>query len=234
MSNVAARNRPNRSLEHQIREECGQACANPNCREWSTPTHELHHIDGNRAHTVRENLLLLCANCHSKQQVGVFSESDVRLWKRMAEVGALPPPKGMRSGTLVENNFGIAGHTINIEAVRIQSPRKGRREITPGLLEADPEMRTYADYLVKRYIEWRHKGAAIDKRRFSPGSAHGILGEGFGSPSSVFLIPQPRFFDWVQSAQSKIDNTTWGRINKRKNGRNYHSWDEHLRERLGK
>jgi hypothetical protein len=231
----ATRKRPARSLEHQIREECGQACANPNCREWSTATHELHHIDQDRSNTAKSNLILLCASCHSKQQVGVISVADVMLWKRMAESGALPPPKGSppSPGTTIQNNYGVAGTTVNIQQLNMRrsSSTLGRREVTPGLIEADADMRTYANYLVGRYIDWRKKAKEIDGRRFSPGSAHGILGEGFGSPSSVLLIPQVRFFDWVASAQAKIDRTAWGRINKVRKGRNYHTWDEHLAER---
>lgn len=234
----AARKKPAKSLEHQVREECGQACANPNCREWSTATHELHHIDSDRANTTKTNLILLCASCHSKQQVGVISESEIMMWKRMAEAKALPPPKGTppASGTVIENNYGVAGTTVNIEQLNMRqsAPAKGRREVTPGLIEADADMRTYANYLVGRYIDWRKKSQNIDKRRFSPGSAHGILGEGFGSPTSVLLIPQARFSDWVASAQSKIDRTTWGRINKSRRGRNFHTWEEHLAERHGK
>ena len=224
-------------MEHQIREECGQACANPTCREWSTATHELHHIDEDRSNTVKSNLILLCASCHSKQQAGVISEADVLLWKRMAEAKALPLPKGSppASVTTIENNYGVAGNTINIGQLNMRrvGALKGRREVTPGLIEANADMRTYANYLVGRYIEWRKLGQEIDKRRFSPGSAHGILGEGFGSPSSVLLIPQERFFDWVASAQAKIDRTSWGRINKKRNGSNYHTWEKHLAERKG-
>jgi hypothetical protein len=132
----------------------------------------------------------------------------------------------------MRDNYGVAGTTIHIDQLNMPRPQRssGRREITPGLIEADPDMRTYADYLVKRYIDWRKKGQKIDRRQFSAGSAHGILGEGFGSPSSVFLIPQVSFQRWVASAQAKIDRTTWGKNNK---FRNYHTWEEHLKERHG-
>jgi len=234
---TAPRKRPTKSLEHQIREECGQACANPRCREWSTATHELHHIDQDRSNTIKGNLILLCASCHNKQQVGVISEADIRMWKRMAEANCLPPPKGLPppSGPVMRDNFGVAGTSIHIEQLNMPRPKRssGRREITPGLIEADPNMRTYADYLVKRYIAWREKGQKVDKRPFSPGAAHGMLAEGFGSPSSVLLSPQSSFQRWVTSAQAKIDRTTWGRINKKRNGRNYHTWEEHLAERHG-
>lgn len=206
------------------------------CREWSTASHEMHHIDGDRSNSVKINLILLCGNCHSKQKAGVFSEAQVRMWKRMAQVGALPQPKGQNPATAftMRDNYGVnAGVYINELKMPRESRSKGRREITPGLIEADPDMRTYADYLVKRYIEWRKKGAAIDKRFFSAGSAHGIMGEGFGSPSSVLLIAQGRFHAWVVQAQAKIDRTTFGRINGSNGKPNYHTWQEHLSQRLG-
>jgi hypothetical protein len=231
------RRKPTKSIEHQVREECGQACANPTCREWSTASHEIHHIDGDRSNTVKTNLLLLCGTCHNKEKAGVISEADVRMWKRMAEANMLPPPKGQAptSTFTMRDNYGIAAETVKIDTVRMQreSGSKGRREVTPGLIEADPDMRTYADYLVKKYIEWRKKGFAKDKRPFAPASAHGILAEGFGSPSSVFLIPQLRFHAWVLKAQAKIDRTTFGKNNKKWKGRNYHTWEEHLAERRG-
>ncbi len=229
------RKTPSKRVEHQVREECGQACANPTCREWSTATHELHHIDGDRANTVRNNLILLCKNCHGRQIGGLISEADIRLWKRMAEAGALPLPKGQAPrGRIMRDNYGIAGQTVNVGTVNMRRERatSSRRSVTPGLVEANPDMRTYAQYLVKRYIDWRIKSQAIDRRRFSPASAHGILAEGFGSPTSVLLIPEDRFHQWVFAAQRKIDRTTFGRINGRR-ARNYHSWEEHFAERHG-
>jgi hypothetical protein len=231
-----SRKKPTKSVEHQVREECGQACANPMCREWSTASHEIHHIDGDRANSVRTNLILLCGTCHNKQTAGVISEADVKMWKRMAEAGALPQPKGQNPATAftMRDNYGVnAGVYIDELNMPRQRGSKGRREITPGLIEADPDMRTYADYLVKRYIDWRKKGAAIDNRHFSAGSAHGILAEGFGSPSSVLLIPQRRFHAWVEQAQAKIDRTIFGKNNMSKGKRNYHTWEEHLAERRG-
>ncbi len=224
-------------VEHAVREECGQACCNPDCRIWSTATHELHHIDEDPSNSVLENLVVLCSNCHS--MVGsIFSEAHIRYWKRMASSGHLPPqdgpkPKGKASPSLsMRDNYGVAGANVNIEKMTVKQERKGKSAPVPGTVGTDADMRTYADYLVKRYIEWRKKGISSgrDKRRFAPGSAHSILAEGFGSPSSVFLIQQNRFQDWFRQAQNKIDGTIWGRNNQH---RNYHTWEEHLAERHG-
>lgn len=225
-----ARKRIPKNVEHLVRDECRQACANPKCRQWATATHEFHHIDGDSSNSTVENLILLCGSCHNQVSVGIFSEADVCLWKRMAEAGYLPTPSELLpAGTTIHNHGGIAGTEINVENLTIKQPKTSKTTPTlPGTIGADADMRTYADYLVKRYIEWRKKGVAIDRRSFSPGSAHGILGEGFGSPSTVMHIPQSRFIEWVAQAQFKIDRTAWGKINKH---RNYHSYEEHLKQR---
>jgi hypothetical protein len=226
-----------KGIEHQVREECGQACANPKCRAWSTAKHQLHHIDGDRSNSRRENLILFCANCHGQQIAGIISEADVKLWKRMAEGGGLTSPTGKPRAEqfVMRDNYGIAAQNVTVGTVKLHQERHptGRREVTPGLIEADPDMRTYATYLVGKYIDWRKKGRQIDGRLFAAGSAHGILSEGFGSPTSVLLIPQTKFQSWTAQAQRKIDRTTFGRINNSRGNRNYHSWEEHLTERHG-
>ena len=230
---MADRKRIPKTVENAVREECAQACANPKCREWSTATHELHHIDSDPSNSILKNLILLCGSCHNKVEGGICSEADVILWKRMAESDFLPPPKGQVSPgptVAIHTNQGIAGHSVHIERVIIKRTKKNKNEPLPGTIGADPDMRTYATYLVGKYIECRKLGQKYDRRSFSPGSAHGILGEGFGSPSSVMHISESRFLDWVAHAQAKIDNTAWGRINK---NRKYHSWEEHLSERHG-
>lgn len=194
-------------------------------------------MDEDPSNSVLENLILLCSNCHSKVD-SIFSESDIRYWKRMASSGHLPPPEGPKPrgkaapSLSMRDNHGVAGAHVTIERLTVKQERKGKSGPVAGTIGADADMRTYADYLVKRYIDWRKKGikGGKDKRNFAPGSAHSILGKGFGSPSSVFLIPQNRFEDWFRQAQSKIDGTVWGKINQH---RNYRSWEDHLAERHG-
>ena len=47
--------------------ERGKKCENCGLQEWlDKPIKlEVHHIDGDKSNNVRENLLLLCPNCHS-------------------------------------------------------------------------------------------------------------------------------------------------------------------------
>lgn len=217
-----------------MKEIYGQACASPTCREWSNSTHQLHPIDGNCSNGIITNLVLLCLSCHGRATTGIISQSDLMLWQRMAASKGLPAPKGQPPAYSlnIQTNNGVAAQTVNIGTYVHNQKQKGT-VYPPGTLGADIEMRTYSLYLVKRYIEWRIKGQVVDSRKFNPASAHGILAEGFGSPSSVLFISQSRFFDWIVQAQSKINNTAFGRINRRNLNRNFHTWEDHLKERRG-
>lgn len=203
---------------------------------------EIHHIDEDPSNNSFENLIFTCRNHHGQIGAMLIPRWEVELKKKilcnpsvaerlgLTKKAAPPPPPRVVEG----DNYGVAGQTVNIGTVKIGKSSVGRRRnVIPGLIEADPDMRTYANYLVGRYIDWRKKSTPIDKRRFSPGSAHGILGEGFGAPNSVLLIPQARFFAWVKQAQAKIDRTTFGSINRGNGKRNYHTWEDHLAERRG-
>ena len=121
------------------------------------------------------------------------------------------------------------GNTVNVKVPR-DSRGKSARDL-PGTIGSDPDMRTYAKYLVDKYIECRLEGEKWIRqydRPFAPGSAHGILGKGFGVSNSVFQIAQSRFEEWVASAQAKIRRTVFA---KNIGHDIFHSWEEHLRQR---
>ena len=220
-------------IKHSLMDECDSACAE--CRATKQSTLEFHHIDGDRSWSVYENLIVLCSSCHSEFSRGGKSEADALLLKRMAQAGKLAPRLGSEPKVSVKFNSGVVAGTVG--TVNLKVPKSGLKPIVPGTIGADADTRSYADYLVKKYIDWRKKSDAQlrkmgkpPKRSFAAGAAHSILGEGFGVSNSVNFIAEARFFDWVRSAQSKIDRTVWGRTNRY---RNYHTWEEHLRERHG-
>lgn len=220
-------------IKHSLMDECDSACAE--CRATKQSTLEFHHIDGDRSRSVYENLIVLCASCHSEYSRGSKSESDAHLLKRMAQAGKLAPRIGSEPHFSVKNNSGVVARQVG--TVNLKVSKSGSKPIVPGTIGADGDMRSYADYLIKRYIDWRKKsdtqlrnmGTPV-RKPFAAGAAHGILGEGFGVSNSVNFIAEGRFFDWVLSAQAKIDRTVWGKINRH---RNYHSWEEHLQKRHG-
>ena len=213
--------KPTKATEHQVREECGQACANPKCREWSTASHEIHHIDGDRSNTVKTNLLLFCGTCHNKEIAGVISEADVRLWKRMAEAGALPPPKGQAPASFGDavnvshtNNSGIIANRVTI-----QGKAKAAKIILPGSIATDAKKYNYVEYLVKRLTKFREAGGSYGQKRkgkIHDGGTRKILGEQLdGLPKDQ---PIEHFEKVVAHIKGKIDNTALGR-NRRSDGK---------------
>jgi hypothetical protein len=252
-----------KALQRQVFCEAGSKC--PWCDVPLTPAiAEIHHIDFDRTNNSIENLILVCRNHHGEIGKQVIPHWEVMLKKQMLcnpgvleRLGLTAKPKAEQKGSrplrkakpkkspiVNGDNHGIAGLHVNIETATFKTSNgKGRRENTPGLIESDPDMRTYATDLVARYIEYRLNGQKIeDSRRnprrarprpFSPGAAHTILGTKFGSQKSVLLISQSRFQEWVRETQKKIDGTTLGKINRSKRYPNYHTWEEHLRRRHG-
>ena len=222
-------------VKHRVSDECVGACAE--CRETASSKIQYHHIDEDPSNSTYENLLLLCAGCHTEFTSGVKSTSDAMLLKRMAMANKLPPRKNaVNSGIRVGENHGVVAQKI--DKVTVNAPAKSKASpVLEGTIGADQDMRTYADYLVKKYIDWRKKSDAQlsrfgkrPKRAFSPGATHRILGEGFGVTNTVFYVSQNRFHDGVQAAQAKIERTVFGRNNR---NRNYHTWEEHLEKRHG-
>jgi hypothetical protein len=221
-----------KAIEHQVREECFQACANPTCRKWNTATHELHHIDGDRSNSVYENLILLCANCHKLEQAGIITAQEITIWKSRAKIGRLPLPKEAMPpmNSVQGDNYGVMAERIEKLTIKLGGGKSKSSEVFPATIGANADMREYANRLVKRYIDWRKNSEKYwpDTKRkpFSPSSAHGILCEGFGS-QSVLRIPDHRFEAWVCSAQKKIDRTIFGQ----QQPKNYSTWEEFLKER---
>lgn len=225
------------TTKHLLNDQFESACAV--CRDPTSAKLEIHHIDGDTQNPSLENLLIVCGGCHNEFTLGTKNEADARMFKRMGETGHLPPRKGMRMKIQAESklvnkgtNNGVMANTVNIGKLKLpRDPRgKSSREL-PGTIGADPDMRTYATYLVGKYIKCRLEGEKWVKqhgRPFNSGSAHGILGEGFGVTNSVLQIPQNLFLDWVASAQSKIRRTVFA---KNLGHEFFHSWEEHLRQR---
>ena len=56
------------SIKNRLTKERGYMCESCGITNWKDKpiTLELHHIDGNNRNNLRENLELLCPNCHSQ------------------------------------------------------------------------------------------------------------------------------------------------------------------------
>ena len=55
------------------------------CPEQEIASLQVHHIDSDPTNNILENLIIVCATCHTKITGGVISEADVRTKKREVE-----------------------------------------------------------------------------------------------------------------------------------------------------
>lgn len=127
---------------------------------------------------------------------------------------------------MVDSPGGIQARTITIKTNRKNPPIP-----LPGnVIGANAEMRSYAEYLVKRYIDWRLKGvqSGKDRRRFHPSMTHQLIERHFGARYN--LVPQTEFDRLVSFLHNAIDDTIIGRIQLSDGSRNYHSFEEHLQK----
>jgi hypothetical protein len=118
----------------------------------------------------------------------------------------------------------------SVQAHNITYKTTSKKSAAPqptDVIGANADMRSYIEYLVKRYIDWRKKGISSgkDKRPFHPSMIHQHIEKTFSS--RTFLIKQSRFEALVGYLHSMIDGTINGQLNAY---RNYHTYVEHLEE----
>ena len=89
------RTRLPKTLEKRVFQEAGSKCVF--CSESEVVALQIHHIDDDPANNAFENLLLVCATCHTKITGGVISAETVRLKKRQIAHTEKPGSKALSS-----------------------------------------------------------------------------------------------------------------------------------------
>lgn len=216
-----------RTVEKRVFQEAGSACVF--CPENDIASLQVHHIDGDPWNNVITNLLLVCANCHTKITRGLISEADVRTKKR--EVEWRHPSRTTPVQAAV--NVTITGSTfkgdIAQNITRITTPKAPRTAHPPGSLGADLSKKGYVDYLLGQYFEFRKAdGSYGSARPFSYAEIHKTIQREFGH--KTFFMPVEFFERLVEFLQFRINRTILGKHNSSRNIPNYHSYEDHLLE----
>jgi hypothetical protein len=125
---------------------------------------------------------------------------------------------------------------IQAKNLTIKTARKSMPSIQPpsDSIGASIDMKSYIAYLIRHYIDWRHRGIASgkDMRPFHPSMIHRNVENIFGA--RTYLVPQNRFEDLATYLQKRIDDTIEGKLKRFCGERNYHTFDEHLAKLHGK
>lgn len=121
------------------------------------------------------------------------------------------------------NNTGIIANHVTI-----RGGGRAKPILVPGSIGTDPEKYNYIEYLVKRLTEFRKIGASYGQGRHNqvnPGATRRILESQLGGLTKD--LPLHRFKEVVLHLKTKIDDMAQGRTNRKRNARNYHSFEEH-------
>jgi len=215
-----------KTTEKRAFQQAGSVCAF--CPEHEIAALQVHHIDGDPSSNVLENLLIVCATCHTKITRGVISEADVRTKKR--EVEWRHDQRTARAPTATVS-VNIAGSTFRGDIAgnitKIFTPRSPRMAHPPGSLGADLRKKGYIDYLIARYFDFRKADRSYGSTRpFSHAEIHRTIRKKFGH--KTFFMPVEFFERLVQFLHFRINRTILGRNNSRKHIPNYHSYERHL------
>ncbi len=218
-----------KTMEKRAFQQASSTCAF--CPEREVASLQVHHIDGDPANNVIENLLVVCANCHTKITRGVISEADVRTKKREIEWLYVQRTDSAHPAAV---NVSIAGSTfkgdIAQNMTKIVTPKPPRTAHPPGSLGADIRKKGYIDYLLTQYFDFRKAdGCYGSGRPFSYAEIHRTIQREFGH--KTFFMPVEYFDQLVSFLQFRIDRTILGKHNSSRGIPNYHSYEHHALER---
>src|SRR5258706_2672456 len=156
---------------------------------------QIAHLDGDRSNDTLDNLAWLCLFHHAafdtrSNVTKGFTSEEVKVYRARLhdaiEKGSLsdavqPPPSFVHHATF---NTTAGGSTTVINAIGDVSNYtvRGGRKANPVVAPPDAigsriEMRSYVEYLVGRYIEWRKHAIehAADHRPFFAGTINKLL-----------------------------------------------------------
>ena len=207
-----------------IHQEANSTC--PFCGERNVSSLEIHHIEEiyNGGTDEPDNLILVCANCHSAITIGDISKEEVIKKKKLLKLNALSKavtPANVFSINDTINN-GIIGQVVNIKTGRKSNPKM---QPPQNSIAADLEKRNYIMHLIDRYKDYK-------KYDIRPGEEHkyAIIYRAIKSEFKCKwdMVPIQRFDKLVLFLQSRVDSTKLGRIRKARGQKNYSSFEEYL------
>ena len=216
-------------IRKKLTQESQSTC--PFCGEDDVSTAEFHHIipisEGGTNEF--ENLIYICANCHSKVTQGQIPHSEVKKVKELLGEGKHPFFKEEAASSVIHADFtkganlGVVANTI--QNVEIKTTRRTvKLEAPQGSIASSLRHTNYTKHLIDRYHEF--KMIEIGKETMKWPVFYQQIKRRFGA--NWKMVPLERFEDLVLYIQSRIDNTKHGRVRESRGRNNYSSFKEYL------
>lgn len=218
-------------VRKKVTQESQSSC--PFCGEDDVSTAQFHHIkpvaDGGT--NSFENLIYICANCHSKVTNGQISSDEVIRTKEMLATGRHPFAGNRVASNVIHADFtrgtnkGVVANKI--ERVEIKTTRRSVNVNPPeGSIGSDLRQRNYIKHLIDRYHEF--KKIEVGKEGMNYAIFYSQIKKRFGAKWD--MIPLQLFADLVVYLQSRIDRTKHGRVRKAHGKKNYSTFEEYLQK----
>lgn len=188
------------------------------------------------------NLILLCSRHHKvvDSEEEKYTPQLLQEFKRKHEESGLVEisPSTARAAKAILDDYLSVTINSNSGQIAIQSPGavqantinfktiKSKVTFSPptGSIGEDRACLAYTKYLIDRYQQYQLADSS-KAGRYKYIAIYNAIKRQFKSEWK--LISQTQFEELVLFLQSRIDNTKQGRINKAKQVRNYHSFEEH-------
>ncbi|MDE0620511.1 MAG: HNH endonuclease signature motif containing protein [Bryobacterales bacterium] len=219
----------------KLTQESRSTC--PFCGEDDVSTAEIHHIIpvSKGGNDLFENLIYICANCHSKVTQGEILHSEVSKVKNLLGEGKHPffkdevTSNDEATSNIVYVDFtkgtnsGVVANAI--QNLEINTTQRRVNLVAPqGSIAASLRHMNYIKYLIDRYHEF--KAIEIGKEVMNYPIFYQNIKRKFGA--NWKMVPSGRFEDLVAYIKSRIDNTRHGRGQKALRRKNYSSFEEYL------
>lgn len=207
-----------------LQKEIGSIC--PFCDNEDAGHFQIHHIDDDPSNHAMENLLLVCAGCHSKITKNDISQIDVLKRKVQLTSGAVQKQqkaKVIQFNSQVGNAFVGDNHVINIKP----QAKKAKNKYPEGTIGFDRDKMNYISYLTGKYNEFKEYEVGKGNVRYGVFGAHLKKKYGIGPTKAIYNLSIDKFEELACYIQNRIDGTMLGKIN-RKSQQNYCMFPEYL------
>ncbi|MBL7959941.1 hypothetical protein JNL27_06825 [bacterium] len=142
--------------------------------------------------------------------------------KRKRSTAKTQPKNEMNINGAVSNS--VVAQTFNSNMTIFKGDKKPKLPMPANSIANDAHKRGYIKYLADRYNKWR----AMDEAK--GGMKYEVIWNNiktvFGN--DAYMNSVDKFDQIVRYVQERIDNTTFGKKNRKIRKRNYHTFEEHL------
>lgn len=231
---VKVRRKIPEKVRASLQQEVGSIC--PLCANDDVGHFQVHHIDEDPENYDEENLLMLCAICHSKITKGDISPSEAKGVKRTLlnyrRLTATQEPSQTNtfSGNVSQPIFGN-NNTIN----NINSPKTKKNKYPPGCIGYNVLKGNYVSYLIHRYHEFKEWEIGKENMRYGLFPSRLKKRYKIGKQRTLYNLPEGRFEELVSYLRSRIDGTTLGKVLAAKGqSKNYQLFADYVESQSGK